>query len=655
MAQAAVLAIRIVGNTRDAQGAIKSLQKDLGRLQASLKMTAKAFAAASVGKSLASALGAVGAAAAAGGLALGAFGVAAAGQVKTMQDVSSKAKAYADAQADMATKKKVADRESAKGSAYAEKAQKQYASAVLKTKTAQQAWLDSTKGIPKETASAALAFAQLKTAYQSWSDSMAPTVMPLFTQALNIAKGALSGLTPLVTAAAGAIKPFLDRVQAAVDSGAFANWAKDMSKIGGPVLKSVLDGVANLGAGFADLLVKLGPAAKGVGDAISDLTAKFKEWSAGSGGDQFAKMAKDTGPALTELALAVAKVITAFSPFAPLVLKLVTLFAQLINALPVGALQAMAPVILALVAAWRVLSSVMLIARLALVATQLALVLTTAATAANTTATTANSVATRAAAVATRAMAIAQRVLNVAMRANMIGIIITLIIAFVAAIILAYKKSETFRGIVQGLWGVLKAVGAFIGGVFVAVWNALKAAIGFVINVVKSVINWFRKIAVPAALAAIKSAFNKVKSAIGWVIDKIKSVIKWLKDIAVPSALSALKNAFDKAKSAAQWLIDKVKSLVNWLGKLPGGGVLSKVISKFSATNPNAAPTPSVQRSLAATRSVSARPSTARSGLAMATHVYVSIDGQQLQGRITKTVNSAMNEDGMRLIARGWA
>lgn len=64
-----------------------------------------------------------------------------------------------------------------------------------------------------------------------------------------------------------------------------------------------------------------------------------------------------------------------------------------------------------------------------------------------------------------------QWLFNIAMTANPIGLVILAIVALVAAIVIAYKKSETFRNIVQGAmrgavtaWNwVWKKVGGFVG------------------------------------------------------------------------------------------------------------------------------------------------------------------------------------------------
>lgn len=63
-----------------------------------------------------------------------------------------------------------------------------------------------------------------------------------------------------------------------------------------------------------------------------------------------------------------------------------------------------------------------------------------------------------ASAAATNVMTVAQKALNVAMRANPIGIVITALTLLVAGFIYAYKRSETFRNIVNGALGAVKKV-----------------------------------------------------------------------------------------------------------------------------------------------------------------------------------------------------
>ncbi|MFE5853535.1 peptidoglycan DD-metalloendopeptidase family protein [Streptomyces sp. NPDC056500] len=62
-----------------------------------------------------------------------------------------------------------------------------------------------------------------------------------------------------------------------------------------------------------------------------------------------------------------------------------------------------------------------------------------------------------AASAVTRGYAIAQGILNAVMTANPIGLIIVGIMALVALIVVAYQKSDTFRGIVQAAWAGIQA------------------------------------------------------------------------------------------------------------------------------------------------------------------------------------------------------
>jgi hypothetical protein len=53
------------------------------------------------------------------------------------------------------------------------------------------------------------------------------------------------------------------------------------------------------------------------------------------------------------------------------------------------------------------------------------------------------------------------------MSLNPIALVVLAIAAFVAAIVIAYKKSETFRNLIDGLWEVMKKLGEFIKNVLV--------------------------------------------------------------------------------------------------------------------------------------------------------------------------------------------
>lgn len=134
----------------------------------------------------------------------------------------------------------------------------------------------------------------------------------------------------------------------------------------------------------------------------------------------------------------------------------------------------------------------------------------------------AHAVATRAQAVASKVAAAGQWALNAAMSANPIGIVIAAVLILVGLFVLAYKKSETFRSIVDG---------------------AMKGA----------------------------------SKAVGWVVDKVEDLVGWVEDTLIP--FGDLGDAADKAgevgKAALDLMltpirtaIDLVKSLIDWIGKI---------------------------------------------------------------------------------------
>jgi len=76
----------------------------------------------------------------------------------------------------------------------------------------------------------------------------------------------------------------------------------------------------------------------------------------------------------------------------------------------------------------------------------------------------------------TKAWAAAQRLLNSAFLLSPIGLTVIAIAALVAGIVYAYRHSEKFRTVLNGVWGVLKVVGSFIGKVFVGYLKLLAKA-----------------------------------------------------------------------------------------------------------------------------------------------------------------------------------
>jgi hypothetical protein len=92
-----------------------------------------------------------------------------------------------------------------------------------------------------------------------------------------------------------------------------------------------------------------------------------------------------------------------------------------------------------------------------------------------------------------KAVTIVQAALNIVMALNPIGAIVLAIVAFVAVLVLAYKKSETFKKIVDSLWELMKKLGSFIKDVFVGyftLWfTILKKIFDIVVKLITKIKN----------------------------------------------------------------------------------------------------------------------------------------------------------------------
>ncbi|MCW6008506.1 hypothetical protein K1W54_28775 [Micromonospora sp. CPCC 205371] len=310
-----------------------------------------------------------------------------------------------------------------------------------------------------------------------------------------------------------------------------------------------------------------------------------------------------------------------------------------------------------------------------------------AAQVAQTTATVAGDVATKrsiistvaaraamiASAVAAKAMAAAQWLLNIALNANPIGLIVLAIIALVAIFVIAYKKSETFRTIVQG---ALAGVTAYVKFMWEHVWSPVFSAIGGVIKWVGGIVLWWwRSVVTPAFNAVVavgrwlvqqvvnsflgwKMIFNDVK---GWVTSAKDHVVKKFDDLVgfvrglpgrVRSAASGLFDGIrDAFRNAVNWIIDKWNGLsfklpsvdVPGLGRVGGGSLdtpnLPRLFRGGTATR-NRSYLVGDKGPEVLTMGSRSGHVTPNSELGGDTYVYVTIDGQQLEGRIEKVVRN---------------
>jgi hypothetical protein len=137
----------------------------------------------------------------------------------------------------------------------------------------------------------------------------------------------------------------------------------------------------------------------------------------------------------------------------------------------------------------------------------------------------------------------AQLALNLAMTMNPIGLIVVAIGLLVGALILAYKNSETFRNILDKVFGVVKKVVDFLRPIGAAYFDGLKLAF----NAIKTVLSGYAEI-VMGVFDAFKAVYNFLKPITSKAFDGIKAAFNVIKQ-----PVDLLITALRKAKELFEW------------------------------------------------------------------------------------------------------
>lgn len=401
-----------------------------------------------------------------------------------------------------------------------------------------EAYTAALKDMPPHTRAVAQEMIKLKASHEAWSNNLAKDTMPIFTRGILAARMALPALTPLVTAASGAFSEMMDDISRGVQSNGFHQWIQDLSATAGPVLMDLWDIGKNVFSGLLSIIHAFLPGATGVTGGLVSMSAAFREWAGsieGSTGFQkFKDFLTTSGPMLANLGTAITNLVASMAPFMGTTLIIATAFAQLIAATPVD---------------WIVrLGQAFIVASVALKAYHAVMIVVRAATA---------------------AWAAIQAVLNASLWANPIGVIVLAIIALIAVIVLAYKKNETFRKVVQ------------------AVWAGTKVIIG-------AVVNWIKANVPPAwqkITAAAKATWNWIRGAWGaiktYIVRPFQDAASRAKALwrSVTSYFSGLRSRFagiGRGIVSGLWggLRGAWNGMVGWLqGKIAGlSGIAKKIL-----------------------------------------------------------------------------
>jgi hypothetical protein len=182
--------------------------------------------------------------------------------------------------------------------------------------------------------------------------------------------------------------------------------------------------------------------------------------------------------------------------------------------------------------------------------------------------------------VVTKAWAAAQLLLNAVMTANPIGLIIVGVAALAAGLVVAYKKSETFRNIVNGAFNAVKSVASTVIDFVKAHWLTMIGSLAGPFGlVVVTIIKHF---------GAIK---DRIGDVVGWFRDlpgKVLGAVKGLGEKIAGGIVGGLGQLghmiLDKLKAAIGWVADKAKGIAGGIGKVLGiGDGIGKTIGSSGA------------------------------------------------------------------------
>lgn len=187
--------------------------------------------------------------------------------------------------------------------------------------------------MPAATQATAKEFIGLKKDFNAWSDSLAGDTMPIFTKGLQVLRTILPKLTPLVKGAAKIFSELMDRIQGKVESKSFDTFMKNMTSwaLGG--LRKTIDGITWLATTVS-------------GFVMGEGFQKFLAMGEGSGAN--------LGEIFQKLAQFVGAFIEAAGPFAGLSFLALEVLANALNAIPMGVLEVLAPIILSIAAAIKI-------------------------------------------------------------------------------------------------------------------------------------------------------------------------------------------------------------------------------------------------------------------------------------------------------------
>ncbi len=116
-------------------------------------------------------------------------------------------------------------------------------------------------------------------AFKEWSKALQPETLPLFTRAVDGAKKALPGLTPLVKGAADGIESLMDRASADLKGDPFWKRFRDgIADVAKPAIEGLGVAFGNTFKGMGGILEAFFPHMDSISERMQGITKRFADW-----------------------------------------------------------------------------------------------------------------------------------------------------------------------------------------------------------------------------------------------------------------------------------------------------------------------------------------------------------------------------------------
>lgn len=270
----------------------------------------------------------------------------------------------------------------------------------------------------------------------------------------------------LVDAFSRSLGDLAARAGAALNSPFWRNFIDFVKGEAGPNLRIFGSVLGNLATAGAAILEAFKPVWDQMGQGIERWSTKFaeasKNLSANPAFQNFIAYVKENGPlvgdTLGNLVKLAVRIGEAMAPWGSITLVVVDATAKLLNLIPQGTMDWLAPTILGIVLAWKAWNATAIIS-------EAVMPVLTAETWS----------------------------LNAAFMANPIGIVIGVLAGLVVGVIYAYNHFQTFRDIVNGAWNIIKDVSSFTwNNILKPIFDGFVWALNLVGQAFGGVVNWVR-------------------------------------------------------------------------------------------------------------------------------------------------------------------